>query len=120
MGILDWLRRGAVRPAAETRSGFTAAVIAEREAFISGRRGIGELTATVQSCVSLWEAGLAAADAPHPADDGDGGARPRPARRSGVPDPRGRPCALRRLGRDDPLGPPAGLACERAGVGWRA
>ncbi|NQV93683.1 MAG: phage portal protein [Sphingomonadales bacterium] len=49
----------------ETRSatsGFTAELIAARESYISGRRGIGELTATVQSCVSLWEGGLSLAD----------------------------------------------------------
>jgi len=28
------------------------------EAYISGRRGIAELTATAQSCVSLWENGF--------------------------------------------------------------
>jgi hypothetical protein len=43
-------------------SGFTAEIMAAREAYISGRRGIAELTATAQSCVSLWEGGLALAD----------------------------------------------------------
>lgn len=43
-------------------SGFTAEIIAAREAYISGRRGIAELTATAQSCVSLWEGGFALAD----------------------------------------------------------
>lgn len=43
-------------------SGFTAEIIAAREAYISGRRGIAELTATAQSCVSLWENGFALAD----------------------------------------------------------
>jgi phage portal protein BeeE len=43
-------------------SGFTAEIIAARESYISGRRGIGELTATAQSCISLWENGLAVAD----------------------------------------------------------
>lgn len=42
--------------------GFTTEVIRLREAFISGARGIGELTATAQSCVSLWEHGLSMAD----------------------------------------------------------
>ncbi len=49
----------------ETRSagsGFTAEIMAAREAYVSGRRGIGDLTATVQSCVSLWEGGLSLAD----------------------------------------------------------
>lgn len=43
-------------------SGFTAEIIAAREAYISGRRGIAELTATAQSCISLWENGFALAD----------------------------------------------------------
>ncbi|RIK96977.1 MAG: hypothetical protein DCC74_08980 [Proteobacteria bacterium] len=42
-------------------SGFTAEIIAARESYISGRRGIAELTATAQSCVSLWENGFALA-----------------------------------------------------------
>ncbi|HMN37206.1 MAG TPA: phage portal protein [Hyphomicrobium sp.] len=36
-------------------SGFTAEIIAAREAYVSGRRGIAELTATAQSCISMWE-----------------------------------------------------------------
>ena len=46
----------------ETRSsggGYTAQVMQAREAAISGRRGLAELTSTVQSCVSLWEGGFA-------------------------------------------------------------
>ena len=43
-------------------SGFTAEIIAARESYISGARGIGELTATVQAAVSLWEGGLGLAD----------------------------------------------------------
>lgn len=53
------------RQAVEKRSaasGFTAEIIAAREAYISGRRGIAELTATAQSCISLWENGFALAD----------------------------------------------------------
>ncbi|MCF6304469.1 MAG: phage portal protein [Rhodobacteraceae bacterium] len=45
-----------------TGSGYTAEIMAARESYISGRQGIGELTATVQSCVSLWEGGLSLAD----------------------------------------------------------
>ncbi len=45
-----------------TGSGYTAEIMAARESYISGRQGIGELTATVQSCVSLWEGGLRLAD----------------------------------------------------------
>jgi hypothetical protein len=51
-------------PATEKRSagsGFTAEIIAAREAYISGRRGIAELTAAAQSCASLWENGFALA-----------------------------------------------------------
>lgn len=43
-------------------SGFTTELMAAREAYISGRRGIAELTATAQSCISLWENGFAVAD----------------------------------------------------------
>ncbi|PWB82666.1 MAG: hypothetical protein C3F11_10755 [Methylocystaceae bacterium] len=39
-------------------SGFTSEIIAARESYISGRSGLAELTATAQSCVSLWESGL--------------------------------------------------------------
>lgn len=61
MGILEWFRR----PAVEKRSamsGFTAELMAARESYISGRRGVGELTGTAQSCISLWEGGFALAD----------------------------------------------------------
>jgi len=50
---------------AETRSamsGFTAELMAARESYISGRRGIAELTATAQGAVMLWEGGLGLAD----------------------------------------------------------
>lgn len=60
--MLNWFRR---KPKEETRSsasGFTAEVMAAREAYISGTRGVAELTATVQSCVTLWEGGLSMAD----------------------------------------------------------
>ncbi|MCT8989012.1 phage portal protein [Chelativorans sp. SCAU2101] len=33
-----------------------------REAYISGRRGLAELTATAQGCISLWEGALSLAD----------------------------------------------------------
>jgi hypothetical protein len=49
----------------ETRAagtGFTAEVMAARESYISGRAGLGELTAAVQGCVSLWEHGISLAD----------------------------------------------------------
>ena len=61
MGILDLFRRKPI----ETRSsasGFTAEIIAARESYISGRRGVAELTGTAQSCISLWEGCFALAD----------------------------------------------------------
>ena len=61
MGILDLFRRKPV----ETRSsgtGYTAQIIAARASYIGGTAGLGELTAAVQSCVTLWEGGLALAD----------------------------------------------------------
>ena len=48
------------RRAPETRAsgtGFTAQVLEARGDFIAGRRGLSELTATVQGAVSLWEGG---------------------------------------------------------------
>ncbi len=36
--------------------------MAARGSYISGVAGLGELTAAVQSCVSLWEGGLVLAD----------------------------------------------------------
>lgn len=53
------------KPKVETRasgSGFTAEIMAAREAYVSGQRGIAELTATAQGAVSLWEGGLSLAD----------------------------------------------------------
>lgn len=50
----------------ETRSsmaaGYTASILAARESYISGVSGIAELTATVQTCVTLWESAFALAD----------------------------------------------------------
>lgn len=61
MGIMDLFRR----KSPETRSsgtGYTAQIMAARQSYISGASGLGELTAAVQSCVSLWEGGLSLAD----------------------------------------------------------
>jgi phage portal protein BeeE len=60
-----WSRMFGKREPIEKRSsasGFTAEIMAARESYISGRRGIAELTATAQSCISLWENGLGMAD----------------------------------------------------------
>ena len=67
MGILDLFKRGKGDhpPLPETRSsgmGYTAAIMAARQSYISGASDLAELTATVQSCVSLWEGALSAAD----------------------------------------------------------
>lgn len=64
MGLLNLFNRRKIAPV-ETRSaqpGYTAALMAAREAWIAGGSGLGELTATVQGAVSLWESGLALAD----------------------------------------------------------
>lgn len=61
MGLMDLFRR---KPA-ETRSsgaGYTAQIMGARQSYIAGVSGLGELTATVQACVSLWESGLSLAD----------------------------------------------------------
>lgn len=53
------------KPKTETRaaaSGFTAEIMAARESYIAGTRGIAELTATAQSCISMWENGFTVAD----------------------------------------------------------
>ncbi len=63
MGLMDFFRRKA--PAVERRSsgtGYTAQLMAARSAYITGAAGLGELTAAVQSSVSLWEGGFALAD----------------------------------------------------------
>lgn len=61
--MLGWLKNK-MRPMEQRSggSGYTAQVMAARDSFISGRRGVAELTASVQSCVSLWEGGFAMAD----------------------------------------------------------
>jgi phage portal protein BeeE len=62
MGLMNLFRR---EPKAETRaagSGFTAEIMAAREAWVGGRRGLAELTGTVQACVSLWEGALSLVD----------------------------------------------------------
>lgn len=64
MGLLSLFRRKA-EPVAEVRSsgaGYTAAIMAARESWISGQSGLAELSGTVQACVSLWEAAFTTAD----------------------------------------------------------
>ncbi|MFZ5693906.1 MAG: hypothetical protein ACOY5F_21945 [Pseudomonadota bacterium] len=62
MSILDWFKR---TPQVERRSvgsGYTAEILRMREAHISGRTGLGELTGTVATCTALWERGFMIAD----------------------------------------------------------
>ena len=61
MGLMDIFRRKPM----ETRSsgtGYSAQIIAARNDYIRGASGLGELTAAVQSSVSLWESAMALAD----------------------------------------------------------
>jgi hypothetical protein len=60
--VFNWFKRADRTEKRSAGSGFTAEIIQAREAYISGRRGIAELTATAQSCISLWENGFALAD----------------------------------------------------------
>lgn len=60
--MLGWLMNRLRPVETRTTAGYTAQVIAARDSYISGRSGVAELTATVQSCVSLWEGGFAMAD----------------------------------------------------------
>lgn len=59
--IWPFKRRAPAHERRASGSGFTAEIMAARESYIAGRRGIGELTATAQACVSLWEGGLSIA-----------------------------------------------------------
>lgn len=62
MKIFDWFRGAPKIEKRSAMSGFTAEIMSARESYISGRRGIAELTATAQTCISLWENGFAIAD----------------------------------------------------------
>ncbi|MGV8987597.1 MAG: phage portal protein [Cypionkella sp.] len=42
--------------------GYTSDIMAARASYLAGASGLGELTATAQSCISLWEAAFAIAD----------------------------------------------------------
>ncbi|WP_395708539.1 phage portal protein [Reyranella sp.] len=56
------LKNNPVSEQRSSMSGFTVELMAARESYISGRRGVAELTGTAQSCISLWENGFALAD----------------------------------------------------------
>jgi len=62
--MLNWLFKRAARDTEKRASGssYTAQVLSARESYIGGGTGLAELTATVQSCVSLWENAFALAD----------------------------------------------------------
>lgn len=66
MGIMDLFRRQSSNlEKSETRAvvtGYTTDLIAARHEWFSGSGNVAELTATVQSCVSLWESGFTLAD----------------------------------------------------------
>lgn len=62
MKLFDWFSRAPKIEKRSAMSGFTAEIISARDAYIGGRRGIAELTATAQTCVSLWENGFCIAD----------------------------------------------------------
>lgn len=59
MRLAFWRKNRETR---STGSGFTAEIMAARESWISGVRGLAELTSAAQTCVSLWEHGLSQAD----------------------------------------------------------
>jgi len=61
VSIFDLFRRPKLEKRSGMSAGFTAEIMAARESYISGRRGLGELTSTVQACIGLWESGLAMA-----------------------------------------------------------
>lgn len=59
--MFDWLWKKDKTEKRQT-GGYTAQLIGARESWIAGRDGVADTTATVQSCVSLWENALAASD----------------------------------------------------------
>lgn len=62
MGFMDIFRRKSVPETRSSGTGYTTQLMQARTSYISGVAGLGELTAAVQSCVTLWEGGLALAD----------------------------------------------------------
>lgn len=57
MNLLRLFRRTPETRAA-SGTGFTAQLMAEREAYVSGRRGLAELTSAAQGAISLWEGAM--------------------------------------------------------------
>ena len=68
MGILDLFRRKGATETTETTetrasgTGYTAAIMAARQSYISGGSDVAELTSAAQACISLWEGILSGAD----------------------------------------------------------
>lgn len=60
--ILQRLRQWLKTETRASGTGYTTQVMDARYLSITGQRGIADLTATVQGCVSLWESGLSLAD----------------------------------------------------------
>lgn len=60
--MLGWLFKRDKVEKRSSGSGYTTELMAVRESYLSGRRGMAELTAVVQGCISLWEHGFALAD----------------------------------------------------------
>lgn len=60
--MFGWFKKKTDLEERSSGSGYTAQVMLARENYIAGASGLGELTATVQGCLSLWEGGLMQAD----------------------------------------------------------
>ena len=60
--MFGWFKRKETTENRSSGTGYTAQIIAARASYIAGSSGIGELTATVQACISLWEGAFALAD----------------------------------------------------------
>lgn len=60
--MFRWVKNKLGLEKRSTGYGFTAEIIAARSSYLSGKSGLAELTATAQSCISLWENAFAIAD----------------------------------------------------------
>lgn len=60
--MIPFFRKKAPLERRSSGAGFTAEVIAARGAYVAGRSGLAEMTATAQACVSLWEHGFSIAE----------------------------------------------------------
>ena len=62
MGILDLFRRKTPDETRASGTGYTAAIMAARQSYISGSSDLAKLTSAAQTCISLWEGVLSGAD----------------------------------------------------------